>query len=142
MSTRDEPRRRTSPAAQRVISTVLPSAAPSAGVARRFVGAALQRWQVAPPVIETAVLLTSELVTNAYLHEASESELTVRRRADCLRVEVKDTGCGTVEMNAPDVECPEGRGLSIVSALADRWGSAPLRNGKKVWFELALAPAI
>ncbi len=157
MSTRDERLRRPTarghddsnrrdaveqPAARRAISTVLPSVAPSAGVARRFVGAALRRWNVAPSLIETALLLTSELVTNAYVHEGSESELTVRRRAHCLRVEVKDTGCGAVEMNAPDVERPDGRGLWIVSALADRWGSVRLRNGKKVWFELALGAAI
>ena len=50
------------------LETVLPSTPASPGVARRFVGAALRRWDAEPSTIEAAQLLVSELVTNAVVH--------------------------------------------------------------------------
>jgi anti-sigma regulatory factor (Ser/Thr protein kinase) len=119
------------------VSTVFPSVPPSAASARRFVEAALRRWDVEPDASDIALLLTSELVTNAYRHAACDAQVSVVRRPDVVRVEVHDTGGGRVQRRPLDPERPDGRGLNIVDALATRWGSTTSESGTLVWFELA-----
>ena len=119
------------------VSTVFPSVPPSVASARRFVSAALRRWGVDPDVAEVALLLTSELVTNAYLHAACDAQVSVVRRPELVRVEVHDSGGGGVERRPLDPEVADGRGLNIVDALATRWGSQTSESGTLVWFELA-----
>jgi anti-sigma regulatory factor (Ser/Thr protein kinase) len=118
------------------ISTVFPSVAPSAASARRFVGTALQRWGCRDDFIERVLLLTSELVTNAYRHAGSDTRVSIRSDGECIRVEVRDAGTGDVEIRPLDVNRTDGRGLHIVDALADRWGHHSGRDGTVVWFEL------
>jgi anti-sigma regulatory factor (Ser/Thr protein kinase) len=119
------------------VSTVFPSVPPSAASARRFVGAALRRWDVDAEVADIALLLTSELVTNSYRHAACDAQVSVVRRPDIVRVEVHDAGGGQVRRRALDPEVPDGRGLNIVDSLATRWGSQTSESGTLVWFELA-----
>jgi anti-sigma regulatory factor (Ser/Thr protein kinase) len=119
------------------LSTVFPSVAPSAASARRFVEAALHRWGYPDDFIERVLLLTSELVTNAYRHARSESRLSIRSDHDRVRIEVRDTGRGDVQLRPLDSSRPDGRGLHIVDVLADRWGHHSDRDGTVVWFELA-----
>jgi anti-sigma regulatory factor (Ser/Thr protein kinase) len=118
------------------LSTVFPSVAPSAASARRFVGTALERWGCSEDLIERVLLLTSELVTNAYRHAGSETRLSIRCDDDCIRIEVRDSGPGTVRLRPLDRDRTDGRGLHIVDALADRWGHHSDGDGKVVWFEL------
>jgi anti-sigma regulatory factor (Ser/Thr protein kinase) len=118
------------------IATVFPSVAPSAASARRFVEAATQRWGLPEEFIERALLLTSELVTNAYQHARSESRLSIRCDDDRVRIEVHDGGSGDVKVRPLDAGRADGRGLHIVDALADRWGHYPVRHGAVVWVEL------
>jgi anti-sigma regulatory factor (Ser/Thr protein kinase) len=118
------------------LSTVFPSVAPSAGSARRFVAAALRRWGCPDDFIELVLLLTSELVTNAYRHAGTETRVSVRLDDDCTRVEVRDVGGGEPELRALDTDRVDGRGLQIVDALADRWGYHSNAGGTAVWFEL------
>ncbi len=108
-------------------STVFPSVAPSAASARRF---------VADDFIELVLLLTSELVTNAYRHAGTETRVSVRLDDDCTRVEVRDVGRGEPELRPLDTDRVDGRGLQIVDALADRWGYHSNAGGTAVWFEL------
>ncbi len=119
------------------VETALPATAASPGVARRFVGAALRRWDAEPETIDAAQLLVSELVTNAVVHASTEIRLVVSRRGERIRVEVTDHDDQPPQMRPMQSDAPGGRGLGIVDGLADAWGSDPRRDGKAVWFELA-----
>jgi anti-sigma regulatory factor (Ser/Thr protein kinase) len=97
--------------------------------------------QVALPVLRTAELLVSELVSNSVRHARMPvgASLEVRTEVadDVLRVEVFDPGSGRqVAPRKPDVEHGGGFGLLLVERLARRWG-AETNAGTRVWFELA-----
>lgn len=103
--------------------------------ARALLTGFLNGW----PAADDAVLLVSELVTNAIQHSHSARPggcLTVSAilAADCLRVEVEDDG-GPWQPQPPS-DGLRGRGLAIVAALA-HWGVTGDGDGSRtVWFEL------
>jgi anti-sigma regulatory factor (Ser/Thr protein kinase) len=118
----------------------LPADPTSAGKARRFVRDVLAEWGAAY-LEEPAVLLTSELVTNALLHARTPMRLWLRRRAGLVRIEVlDDSGVQPARRNY-DEDASTGRGLALVDALAAEWGVEPANGGKAVWFTLALEGA-
>ena len=105
----------------------------SVAATRRFTRAALGRHEIDPEIVSTATLLVSELATNAIVHGTS----TIRLRVgvgDEIRVEVRDANDDAPVVVEGDDE--RGRGLAIVTTLADRWDWAPRRSGKVVWFAL------
>ena len=104
-------------------------------MARSFVTATLIAWHV-EQFTETAILLTSELVTNAVLHAGSGVVLQIARTTDGIRCEVTDRGPGRPEMRLARAEDLSGRGLQLVDQLSRAWGVAPDHGGKSVWFEL------
>jgi anti-sigma regulatory factor (Ser/Thr protein kinase) len=112
----------------------LPRAPDAPGIARRRLarsfGDALD-----PRQLQTARLLTSELVTNALLHGAGSITLRARLDADRLRVEVIDEGDG-LDPAGPrrDSDGVGGYGLLIVDSEASRWGTSARTT--HVWFEL------
>jgi len=109
----------------------------SAAGARDFVQRTLAGWRCPPQVIDRARLLTSELVTNAIRHAATDSRVTVTHDAGRIRVEVEDGGHGYAVLHPPSPDAPDGRGLQIVDAVAERWGDrAASPDGYAVWFEL------
>lgn len=122
------------------ISTILPGAATSPRLARRFVDDALASWAL-DELRDPVELLTCELVTNVVLHVRGELVLRLVRLHGRLRVEVGDSS--PVELRVPshaldeDYEASTGRGLLLVEALASDWGVAPNEGGKTVWFEIA-----
>jgi anti-sigma regulatory factor (Ser/Thr protein kinase) len=84
-----------------------------------------------------AVLLVSELVTNAVRHAGSTLTVAVAIGRAAVRVEVRDRSPrlpALRESTGGDDEW--GRGLVLVDALASRWGAERLPSGKRVWFEL------
>ncbi|HTY71529.1 MAG TPA: ATP-binding protein [Actinomycetes bacterium] len=87
---------------------------------------------------DVAVLLVSELVTNAIRHGRPPILLRAYRQGPGLRVEVSDAerhSPVTARTAAGDV--PDGgRGLLLVEGLSDRWGWSSTGLGKMVWFEL------
>jgi anti-sigma regulatory factor (Ser/Thr protein kinase) len=93
------------------------------------------------PVIEEAVLLVSELVTNALQHTATgfggRFDITILGGETSLTIAVTDDGSDTVPMyGALDPEAEAGRGLGLVELISARWGHCGGRNGRTVWFEL------
>ena len=121
--------------ARRVRLTSGPAAAAEA---RRQVRAAIAAWK--PPVdADVAVLLTSELVTNAVKHSAAVT-LGVRCTRDRLRVDVHDTSPLPPVLMDVTAEDEAGRGLALVAALSTEWGSYRTPMGKVVYFTLAFQP--
>ena len=93
------------------------------------------------PVLDEAVLLASELATNAVVHTTSGNggtfDVAVRRYPSAVRIEVCDAGSRQVPVPCPqDSLAEEGRGLGLVNLVADRWGHGGGQNGRSVFFEL------
>jgi len=79
-----------------------------------------------------AVLVLSELVTNAVLHAGGADRVAVECLDGSIRISVHDKTTDPAEV-ADETRDVGGRGLRIVEALADRWGTDPLGAGKVVW---------
>jgi anti-sigma regulatory factor (Ser/Thr protein kinase) len=88
-------------------------------------------------VLETVQLLLSELVTNAVLHAASQPKVAISVLRDRVHIEIVDSSADTATPRNADDEAESGRGLGIVDALAQSWGTTPLPDGKVVWFDVA-----
>jgi len=90
--------------------------------------------------VATAQLLVSELVTNAVVHGKAPIGLRISRNEDMVRVEISDAGAQTPQLiqPGPDPHAEAGRGLFLLDALANAWGTIPAsRHGPKTtWFEL------
>ena len=90
-----------------------------------------------PQVAEAAVLIVSELVTNAIVHSGSEAvSCVLRLGSGLLRIEVTDQGVGVAEpaVRKPADDDVSGRGLLLVSAVSEAWGVSPaLPGGRTVW---------
>lgn len=108
----------------------------AAGEARGQVRAAIRDWGL-PVDPDVAVLLASELVTNAIMHETGESiTLGIRCLRGRLRVDVYDTARSFPVVTAAAVDAETGRGLSLVDTLATEWGFYRTPAGKAVYFTL------
>ncbi|WP_418959474.1 SpoIIE family protein phosphatase [Streptomyces tritici] len=114
----------------------------SVATARAFVRDTLQGWGHAD-VVDDAVVLTSELVTNAVVHAGTAADVLCLRTDQGVRVEVSDhypereiPVQGAQNLGSPDRE--NGRGLLLCAALATRWGVDYTATRKKVWFQLDL----
>ncbi|WP_422070623.1 SpoIIE family protein phosphatase [Streptomyces orinoci] len=113
----------------------------SVAAARAFVRDTLQGWGF-PDIIDDAVVLTSELVTNAVVHAGTAADVLCVRADGGVRIEVSD--------RYPERELPVqnpgsrpggldregGRGLLLCTALAAHWGVEYTSTHKKVWFRL------
>ncbi|MFD5861396.1 MULTISPECIES: SpoIIE family protein phosphatase [Streptomyces] len=115
----------------------------SVASARSFVRDTLQGWGFAD-IVDDAVVLTSELVTNAVVHAGTSADVLCLRSEDGVRIEVADRypereiplQGSPVNMGSPDRE--GGRGLQLCAALAGRWGVEYTPTHKQVWFQLDL----
>src|SRR5581483_1165575 len=116
---------------------LLPGDVTTPAAARRFVRAALESVEADVVVIETAELLTDELVTNAIVHAQSKSYLCIRAARGVVRIEVTDPDDRLPALAAPGADALAGRGLVIVNGLASAWGVERAAAGKTVWFELS-----
>jgi anti-sigma regulatory factor (Ser/Thr protein kinase) len=130
----------TLPTELRIRRVPLAAGPAAAGEARGQVQAAICAWDV-PVDPSVAVLLTSELVTNALRHETGE---IVTLAIDCsrrqLRVDVHDSSDTIpVVLDTPD-DAETGRGLVLVATLSDEWGFYRTPAGKAVYFTLAFQP--
>lgn len=114
----------------------LPREPRSVGRAREYARGRLQAWDL-EPLIDTAELLVSELVTNALRY--GEGEIRLRLLLDrTLVCEVWDAGLVQPRRRRARDTDEGGRGLQLVGLLSAAWGSRRTPRGKTVWFELPL----
>jgi serine phosphatase RsbU (regulator of sigma subunit)/anti-sigma regulatory factor (Ser/Thr protein kinase) len=120
----------------------------AAAAARRFVRQTLQSWDIserspdADRVVDDAVLLTSELVTNAVVHAGTALDVTCRIASGELEIAVRDRHPARTLPDIPEaasLSAERGRGLLLPSALASSWGVTYARTAKAVWFRMSLA---
>ena len=90
-------------------------------------------------IAEQAVLLTSEIVTNAVMHGANPLVLDATVDGNVVHVSVYDRD-DRLPVRSPGAGPNGGYGLQIVEDLADTWGVEQGQPGKTVWFELAVPP--
>jgi anti-sigma regulatory factor (Ser/Thr protein kinase) len=125
-------------------SVLLEGNVQASSAARHFLRDHLREWGVDEDTIDNALLCLSELVTNAVIHAGTASELRGTLEDGVLTVMVRDLG-GLGPNTTQDAELASdlddplrvyGRGLMLVDALADRWGSERDVTGTTVWFAL------
>lgn len=115
----------------------LPPDPTAASRARRWLEARLRRHQWAPDQVDDALLLFSELVTNASRVASDHVDARVDFVQDDVVIEVTDDGPGVPDPR-PFVEAiVSGRGLKIVETVSDGWGIRWDGGRKTVWFRLA-----
>ncbi|MFI9249431.1 SpoIIE family protein phosphatase [Streptomyces sp. NPDC053069] len=114
----------------------LPREPRSVGRAREYARAQLVSWDL-EPLVDTAELLVSELVTNALRY--GEGDIRLRLLLDrTLVCEVWDSGLVQPRRRRARDTDEGGRGLQLVGLLSAAWGSRRTPRGKTVWFELPL----
>ena len=115
----------------------LPAISGSAPAAREVLRRAVQGHGFGAR-LDDAELAVSELVTNAVVHGRRPITLRVLVTAEALRIEVADASAVSPTFSMLDPTAVTGRGLVLVSALADAWGVEPGPDGKVVWCEFHL----
>jgi anti-sigma regulatory factor (Ser/Thr protein kinase) len=107
----------------------------SVGEARRFTVETLRRWG-RDDLTASGALLVTELVTNAILHARTMVQVILERRDDIVRVEVRDGSPIRPALRNHGLDATTGRGLALVSKLAQSWGVDVSATGKVVWAQL------
>jgi anti-sigma regulatory factor (Ser/Thr protein kinase) len=105
--------------------------------ARHLVTSYLEERGLPPLLVWDAALVTSELVTNAVLHGRPPFDLRLRFEDQTVLIEVRDHAPYQPRKQRPDETDEHGRGLQIVAALAERWGTRATEHGKAVWCVLS-----
>jgi anti-sigma regulatory factor (Ser/Thr protein kinase) len=114
----------------------LPDPARAVRQARRAAADILTRWKCDAESIEDAVLIVSEIVTNAIRYCAGPVQLRLSRSDEYIRVEVSDSSPDEPRLVDARPGDESGRGLRIINQLSTRWGFRPTRHGKQVWADL------
>ncbi|PKW11142.1 Histidine kinase-like ATPase domain-containing protein [Streptomyces sp. 1222.5] len=132
--------------AVRTFTQQLSSTRRGARLARLLTAAELRAWQMSPSVVERSEQIVAELAANAVLHGRVQGRdfrlaLHLDLVARLLRITVTDARGDRLPSPASELTAPpdaeSGRGLLMVTALADRWGTEPCPpGGKTVWAEL------
>ncbi len=114
----------------------LPEDPVAAGEAREYVAAKLSDWGL-DSLTMTTELLASELVGNVIRH--AKGPITLRLiRGKVLTCEVTDGSLTTPRIRKTSVTDEGGRGLQLVAALSQRWGTRYTTDGKCIWTEQPL----
>lgn len=118
-------------------SQTMPCAPESARRARLLVSAACNTWGL-PGLADAGALVVSELIGNSVRHSGSYLVRVIVSLPErgLVRVAVVDKSRIPPTLRAADDSEEGGRGLAVVEALADRWGTEILRWGKRIWVEL------
>jgi anti-sigma regulatory factor (Ser/Thr protein kinase) len=114
----------------------------SVPAARQLVRQRCEDWGADSAASDAAVLLASELVTNAVLHARTPMTLTVAAGEGTIRVEVRDWHPALPQARRYNVDTATGRGLRLLETIASAWGvlkvPSAAQPGKIVWFEVPL----
>ncbi|WUL81300.1 ATP-binding protein [Streptomyces sp. NBC_00343] len=125
-------------------SETFPAVEESAEAARMLVKIALAAWHL-EDLTDSGVLIVTELVANAVKHTNTRSIRVVISRPSerFVRIGVVDKARVIPEIVESDDDdlLASGRGLLLIDALAERWGTDMHRWGKQVWAELLSEPA-
>jgi PAS domain S-box-containing protein len=87
-------------------------------------------------LVESATLVLSEVVTNAFVHAGTSIDINVWSTGEAVRVEVADGGAHVPVRRHYAGTAGTGRGVQLMDELADRWGTEERPHGKVVWFEI------
>ena len=127
------------PMSERTRLALAPSAE-TGSQARRALRQLFDSARVDRDTSDTAVLLATELVTNAVEHGRGAAYLDAEVDDRAIRLEVTDGSTVHPQPNTSVGDLDErGRGLMLIEALASRWGILPRSDGKTVWCELDIA---
>jgi anti-sigma regulatory factor (Ser/Thr protein kinase) len=94
-------------------------------------------WQAAELIDDTLLVIT-ELVHNVIQHTGDGGEVTISRPCDVVRVEVFDHSQDLPQLLKPAPERIGGRGIMLVDAVSQEWGSRLTPTGKVVWAHLPI----
>ncbi|MFD4795013.1 ATP-binding protein [Streptomyces anulatus] len=109
------------------------------GRLRRIARAGLEKW--APHLTDTALLLLSELVTNAFQHgHGSAVGIRLYLGTRHFVIEVRGGSSTGPISREPDPDAEHGRGLILVDSLADAWGVS--EDGDTTWCAIAMFPSL
>ncbi|NRQ30290.1 ATP-binding protein [Nonomuraea sp. NN258] len=122
--------------------------AQAVGHSRSIVRAELSGLGLPAELVDDAVLMVSELITNAFLYGAAPYELVLHVDTEEIRCAVVDSNTALPEPGAADPRAEHGRGLHIVAALSEgfygchpqRYVTSPGLLGKATWFALPRGP--
>ncbi|MDQ0994360.1 ATP-binding protein [Streptomyces sp. V3I7] len=135
------------PTRDRSVRYELPGGHGVIALCRTLTRKALREWfgpagEPGRKAADDAVLLVSEVVTNACTHGGVPSGLRLTGTERALWVEVSDTSPAAPRPPARHrVTRSSGHGLYLVQRLAARWGCVPGgHEGKTVWFEVDIVP--
>ena len=95
-------------------------------------------------LLDDALLLATELTTNAVLHMGADITVLVEASDESVTVTIRDTGPDELPQLNESVAlryplASTGRGLLLVDKIAYRWGTTQDARTKAVWFQLAKA---
>jgi anti-sigma regulatory factor (Ser/Thr protein kinase) len=121
----------------------LPAHGLAARLARRATHDTLASWRLSH-LEETAILLVSELVSNAVRHACTDlmPELALEFCGGWLRMEVADADPHRPLPRTPAALDESGFGFVLIEALADKWGVRETATGKGVWAELGTGMSV
>ncbi|WP_327713237.1 ATP-binding protein (plasmid) [Streptomyces sp. NBC_00464] len=100
---------------------------------RRIIATSLRAWRH-PRLVETAELLVSELVTNAFQHGRGDIRVRLYFSVSHFVIEVRDGNPAAPELRNTALDDEDGRGLHLVDALSDAWGTSD--DGTSTWCSL------
>ncbi|MEU1278171.1 ATP-binding protein [Streptomyces sp. NPDC005805] len=124
----------------------VPARVESVSRARRLVSDRLGLWRLGGDTRDTALLVVSELVTNAVVHTGGHlASVQLQLSTAHLRVTVQDQGAGASGPRVcHGIEEERGRGLLLVEAVSSAWGTCDREHGagRAVWAELPLGATV
>jgi hypothetical protein len=112
----------------------VPTAVPAL---RRFLRDTLTAWDEHTDLIDDALLIGTELATNAVLHARSPFRASIRRSDAAITIALHDISAAQPLRPKISPATRHGRGITLVANLSHKWGSDIRPDGKVVWSELA-----
>jgi anti-sigma regulatory factor (Ser/Thr protein kinase) len=113
-----------------------PPSAEGVGEVRGFVREVLEKLNMDEDCIFQSQLVADELATNAMKHARSIYSVAIEVTERVVRLAVRDDSSVVPAPQTPRLDSTCGRGLSIVSSTANRWGIVPLGLGKEMWADV------